>query len=99
MYRFRSKTKMLNDKYDVREEQFRGILRSKDAEISSLGARLEEQRRSSENEAVRCRTLSAQVSTFSQTEAELRSQLNIYVEKFKQVGSFVPRVLSRRFAL
>jgi hypothetical protein len=25
------------------------------------------------------------VSTFSHTEAELRSQLNIYVEKFKQV--------------
>ena len=29
--------------------------------------------------------MSAQVSTFSHTEAELRSQLNIYVEKFKQV--------------
>ena len=33
----------------------------------------------------RSRQLSAQVSTFSQTETELRSQLNIYVEKFKQV--------------
>jgi myosin heavy subunit len=29
--------------------------------------------------------LTSQVSTFSHTEAELRSQLNIYVEKFKQV--------------
>jgi hypothetical protein len=26
------------------------------------------------------------VSTFSQTENELRGQLNVYVEKFKQVG-------------
>lgn len=29
--------------------------------------------------------MTSQVSTFSHTEAELRSQLNIYVEKFKQV--------------
>ncbi len=26
-----------------------------------------------------------QVSTFNQTEVELRSQLNVYIEKFKQV--------------
>lgn len=38
-----------------------------------------------ENEVSRSRGLSQQVSTFSQTETELRSQLNIYVEKFKQV--------------
>jgi len=31
--------------------------------------------------------LTRQVSTFSQTENELRSQLNIYVEKFKQVST------------
>jgi hypothetical protein len=30
--------------------------------------------------------LTRQVSTFSQTETELRTQLNIYVEKFKQVS-------------
>ena len=48
-------------------------------------ARFERQRKIAENEAVRSRQLSAQVSTFSQTETELRSQLNIYVEKFKQV--------------
>lgn len=36
--------------------------------------------------------MTSQVSTFSHTEAELRSQLNIYVEKFKQVqkGSHKP---------
>lgn len=36
-------------------------------------------------EASKSRQLTSQVSTFSQTETELRSQLNIYVEKFKQV--------------
>lgn len=49
-------------------------------------ARFEQQRKLAENETARSRTLSAQVSTFSQTETELRSQLNIYVEKFKQAS-------------
>ncbi len=49
-------------------------------------ARFEQQRKLAENETTRSRTLSAQVSTFSQTETELRSQLNIYVEKFKQAS-------------
>ena len=49
-------------------------------------ARAEEQRKRAEDEAKKSRTLNSQVSTFSQTETELRSQLNIYVEKFKQVG-------------
>lgn len=53
--------------------------------MQSLGSRLEDQRRSGESEANRCRALTSQVSTFTHTEAELRSQLNIYVEKFKQV--------------
>lgn len=55
-----------------------------------MTAKYEEQRRIAESEAARCRALTAQVSTFSHTEAELRSQLNIYVEKFKQVRSLPP---------
>lgn len=74
------------DQYELRELHFKSVLRVKDAEISALSAKFEEQRRSADNEAGRCRALSAQVSTFSHTEAELRSQLNIYVEKFKQVS-------------
>jgi uncharacterized phage infection (PIP) family protein YhgE len=54
-------------------------------------------------EANRSRALTSQVSTFSHTEAELRSQLNIYVEKFKQVlfqlfqGSHNPRDILSNF--
>jgi hypothetical protein len=48
-------------------------------------AKFEAQKKAAEQEAARSRALSAQVSTFSQTESELRNQLNIYVEKFKQV--------------
>ena len=73
----------------MRELHYKALLRSKDAEIQCLTAKYEEQRRTAESEATRCRALSSQVSTFSHTEAELRSQLNIYVEKFKQVGHTV----------
>ncbi|KAB8265925.1 myosin-like coiled-coil protein-domain-containing protein [Aspergillus pseudonomiae] len=81
----RAKIKTIGEKFETREVHYKSLLRSKDAEIQSLTAKYEEQRRAAENEAARCRALSSQVSTFSHTEAELRSQLNIYVEKFKQV--------------
>ncbi|KAM5440794.1 hypothetical protein McanMca71_001331 [Microsporum canis] len=81
----RAKIKTIGEQFESRELHYKAVLRSKDAEIQSLTAKYEEQRRGAENEAARCRALSTQVSTFSQTEAELRSQLNIYVEKFKQV--------------
>jgi Myosin-like coiled-coil protein len=50
-------------------------------------AQLEKQRRAQEMESTKSHQLTRQVSTFSQTETELRSQLNIYVEKFKQVSN------------
>ncbi|KAJ5403853.1 hypothetical protein N7509_003724 [Penicillium cosmopolitanum] len=81
----RAKLKTISEQFDTRELHYKGLLRSKDSEIQSLTIKYEEQRRTADNETARGRALSAQVSTFSHTEAELRSQLNIYVEKFKQV--------------
>ncbi|OKL64119.1 hypothetical protein UA08_00147 [Talaromyces atroroseus] len=81
----RTKIKTIGEKFELREFHVKALLRSKDAEIQSLTAKYEEQKRVAESEASRCRALTAQVSTFSHTEVELRSQLNIYVEKFKQV--------------
>ncbi|EPS30677.1 hypothetical protein PDE_05629 [Penicillium oxalicum 114-2] len=81
----RAKLKTVIEQFDVRELHYKALLRGKDAEIQSLLCKYEEQRRTADNEIARGRALSAQVSTFSHTEAELRSQLNIYVEKFKQV--------------
>ena len=83
--RFRTRCKVIAEQADLRELHFKTILRHKDAEIANLGARYEVERKKADAEATRCRTLTNQVSTFSHTEAELRSQLNIYVEKFKQV--------------
>jgi chromosome segregation ATPase len=81
----RSKIKTIAEKFELREFHFKGLLRSKDAEIQSITAKFEEQKRAAENEEKKSGALSVQVSTFNQTETELRSQLNIYVEKFKQV--------------
>jgi hypothetical protein len=89
-YRFRTRCKAIADTLDLRELQFKSILRHKDAEIAHLQAKHEVERKRAEAEASRCRTLTNQVSTFSNTEAELRSQLNIYVEKFKQVSTCSP---------
>jgi hypothetical protein len=69
----------------MRELHFQSLLRTKELEVQWNLARFEQQRKQAEAETQRAKALHAQVSTFSQTEAELRSQLNIYVEKFKQV--------------
>ena len=82
--RFRSKFKSYVDQYELREHHFYALLRTKEAENQLNLARMEDYRKRSESEMAKSRTLSTQVSTFSQTETELRNQLNIYVEKFKQ---------------
>jgi hypothetical protein len=87
VHSFRQKFKSMIEQYDMRELQFQALLRAKDLEIQYHTAKLEEQRKAQELETSKSHQLTRQVSTFSQTETELRSQLNIYVEKFKQVSS------------
>lgn len=82
---FRHKFKSFIDQYELRELQFHSLLRTKELEVQYQMARYEQQRKAQEQEANKTRQLTTQVATFSQTETELRSQLNIYVEKFKQV--------------
>jgi hypothetical protein len=61
-------------------------MRTKELEVQYNITRLERERKKMEAEAARARQLNDQVQTFSKTEAELRHQLNVYVEKFKQVS-------------
>lgn len=82
---FRQKFKSFIDQYELRELQFHSLLRTKELEIQYQMARNEQQRKQQEAESSKSHQLTRQVSTFSQTETELRTQLNIYVEKFKQV--------------
>ena len=84
--RFRQKFKSFLEQYELRELHFHALMRTKESEVQHSLARAEELRKRAEDEGKKSRTLNSQVSTFSRTETELRSQLNIYVEKFKQVG-------------
>lgn len=70
----------------MREIQFASLLRTKELEIQLQMAKMEELKKAQATELSKSHQLTRQVSTFSQTENELRSQLNIYVEKFKQVS-------------
>lgn len=91
--RFRQKFKSFTEQYELRELHFHALMRTKECEVQLSLARAEEQRKRAEDEMKKSRTLNSQVSTFSQTETELRSQLNIYVEKFKQAGLPLPSLL------
>ncbi|KAK0516575.1 hypothetical protein JMJ35_001178 [Cladonia borealis] len=82
---FRQKFRSFVEQYELRELHFMSLMRTKECEIQLSQARAEDHRKRAEAEATKSRQLSSQVSTFTQTESELRSQLNIYVEKFKQV--------------
>ena len=86
-HRFRQKFKSFVEQYELRELHFLSLMRTKECEIQLSQSRAEDHRKRAEAEATKSRQLSSQVSTFTQTESELRSQLNIYVEKFKQVSS------------
>jgi hypothetical protein len=82
---FRQRFKSLIEQYELRELHFHSQMRTKEIEVQYNLARLEREKKNYEAEAARSRQLNAQVQTFSKTEIELRQQLNVYVEKFKQV--------------
>jgi len=82
---FKQRFKSLIEQYELRELHFHSLLRTKELEVQYNMARFEEKRKAAEAEMSRSRSLNTQVLTFSKTETELRNQLNIYVEKFKQV--------------
>lgn len=82
---FKARFKSLIDQYELRELHFHSLLRTKELEVQYNIARFERERKAAEQEINRAKQLNQQVLTFSKTETELRNQLNIYVEKFKQV--------------
>ncbi|KAF7188103.1 Alpha-taxilin [Pseudocercospora fuligena] len=82
---FREKFTSFLHQYELRELHFQSTLRVKDLEIQYHMARHDALKKAQESELSKSHQLTRQVSTFSQTENELRGQLNVYVEKFKQV--------------
>ncbi|KAK9330762.1 myosin-like coiled-coil protein-domain-containing protein [Lipomyces starkeyi] len=81
----KDRLKTFFEQYELRDAHLHKLLRSKDLEVQVYMARYDRQRKLAEAETARAKMLLNQVSTFTQTETELRSQLNVYVEKFKQV--------------
>lgn len=85
--RFRVRFKSLIEQYELRELHFHSQMRTKELEVQYHLARHEREKKNAENESARARHLQAQVQAFTKTETELRNQLNVYVDKFKQVSS------------
>ena len=90
---FREKFTSFLHQYELRELQFQSLIRVKDLEIAYQTARHDQLKKAQESELNKSHQLTRQVSTFSQTENELRGQLNVYVEKFKQVCLFFNEIL------
>lgn len=82
---FREKFTSFLHQYELRELHFQSLLRTKELEVQYQIARHDQLKKAQETELSKSHQLTRQVSTFSQTENELRGQLNVYVEKFKQV--------------
>ena len=60
-------------------------MRTKELEVQYHMARYEREKKNAEAESGKARQLQSQVQAFTKTETELRNQLNVYVDKFKQV--------------
>ncbi|TDZ19381.1 Alpha-taxilin [Colletotrichum orbiculare MAFF 240422] len=82
---FRNRFKSFIEQYELRELHFHSLMRTKELEVQYNMARYEREKKLAESEASRARNLQTQVQTFTKTETELRNQLNVYVDKFKQV--------------
>ncbi|KAH8842615.1 hypothetical protein MCOR27_009330 [Pyricularia oryzae] len=87
---FRQRFKTLIEQYELRDLHFHSLMRTKELEVQYNMARYEAEKKLAEAEVGRSRQLNAQIQTFSKTEGELRTQLNVYVDKFKQVSGPVP---------
>ncbi|KAM4066478.1 myosin-like coiled-coil protein [Hirsutella rhossiliensis] len=82
---FRVRFKSFIEQYELRELHFHSLMRTKELEVQYHLSRFEREKKNAEAEANKARHLQAQVQAFTKTETELRNQLNVYVDKFKQV--------------
>ncbi|KAI4594933.1 hypothetical protein KJ359_007456 [Pestalotiopsis sp. 9143b] len=80
----KARLKSLVDQYELRELHFHSHMRTKEIEVQYYMARYDQQKKAAETEARKSNQLNSQVNTFHKTEMELRNQLNVYVEKFRQ---------------
>ncbi|KAK3185724.1 hypothetical protein K4F52_005589 [Lecanicillium sp. MT-2017a] len=82
---FRVRFKSFIEQYELRELHFHSLMRTKELEVQYHMSRFDREKKAAQAESTKARHLQAQVQAFTNTETELRSQLNVYVDKFKQV--------------
>ncbi|KAL2021467.1 hypothetical protein VTK56DRAFT_7100 [Thermocarpiscus australiensis] len=82
---FSQRFKSFIDQYELRELHFHSQMRTKELEVQYNLARYEREKKNYEAEVARTRQLTAQLQSEKRNEADLKHQLNVYVEKFKQV--------------
>ncbi|KAH6564905.1 hypothetical protein BASA50_010435 [Batrachochytrium salamandrivorans] len=73
------------DQYELRERHFLSMAKSKDIKYHLSQAKCEKYRQKFEQEKPKRIALKKTISSFAHTETELRSQLDIYIDKFRQV--------------
>ncbi|KAI9344285.1 myosin-like coiled-coil protein-domain-containing protein [Obelidium mucronatum] len=81
------KEKLLHffSQWTAREKQFEAVIKTNEMEMRLLESRVESQKQLATQEAERVWSLRAQVASFLSTERDLRRQLQVYVDKFRQV--------------
>ncbi|KAM0252786.1 hypothetical protein ACHAQJ_007574 [Trichoderma viride] len=82
---FRVRFKSFIEQYELRELHFHSLMRTKELEVQYHLSRHDREKKNAEAESTKARHLQNQVGAFTKTETELRNQLNVYVDKFKQV--------------
>lgn len=81
----RSRFQLLIDLYNQREAHFVAVLRAKDTEIHLLQSHFFSHQGQIQKLNQTNRELTNRVSDLSSSESDLRAQLSVYVDKFKQV--------------
>ncbi|KAG5463459.1 MAG: myosin-like coiled-coil protein-domain-containing protein, partial [Olpidium bornovanus] len=81
----REKFESFLTQYELREQHFTCVLKSKDLELRLAEAKLAKQAEASGRDAAQVAELEAQIATLDTTEHEHRKQIAVYVERFKQV--------------
>ena len=89
IHRFRSRFKGFCEQYELRELAFNNAMRGRESDLQYQALQCSRAQAQARDEATHATNLRQQVDSFTHTETELRSQLNIYVEKFKQVSPFL----------
>jgi chromosome segregation ATPase len=79
------KFKHFIEEYHLREKHFNAILKTKEGELGLCSAQRNACTQQAKDASSKLETLQVKIPLLVKTEAELRKQLSIYVEKFKQV--------------